>query len=160
MSIKEGFILSSSIMDHLKTVTNGQDTVHSSIELDVARSVRILHIEDDETIAEVAREMFEEQGWQVHSCDDGNAAIEHISGVVHYDFLLFDYDLPGINGLELVQRARRLVHRSRTPVGILSATPVEAEAREAGADVFLRKPQDIGLLAETIRRLLGQRQQF
>jgi len=146
-------------MDHLKAVPSGHDTVHCSIELDVARSIRILHIEDDETIATVAREMFEEQGWQVQTCDDGNAAIEHISGAVHYDFLLFDYDIPGINGLELVRRARKLVHRSCVPVGILSASPVEAEAREAGADVFLRKPQDIGLLAKSISRLLGKRQQ-
>ena len=139
------------------TVISGHDTVHSSIEVDVALSIRILHIEDDETIATLAKEMFEEKGWQVHTCDDGNAAIEHISGAVHYDFLLFDYQLPGIDGLELVRRARTLVHRSRTPVGVLSATPVEAEAREAGADVFLRKPQDIGLLAETINRLLAER---
>lgn len=101
--------------------------------------------------------MLEEQGWQVQTCDDGNAAIEHISGGVHYDFLLFDYDLPGINGLELVRRARKLVRRSRIPVGVLSATPLEAEAREAGADVFLRKPQDIGLPAEIISTLLAER---
>lgn len=120
--------------------------------------MRILHIEDDETIAAVAKEMFEEQGWQVQTCDDGNAALEYISGEAHYDFLLFDYDLPGINGIELVQRARKLVHRSCTPIGVLSATPVEAEALEAGADIFLRKPQDIGLLTETINHLLGERQ--
>jgi DNA-binding response OmpR family regulator len=143
-------------MDHLKTVTSGQETVHGSIELDVAPGIRILHIEDDETIAALAREMFEQEGWQVHTCGDGNDAIEHISGAVHYDFLLFDCDLPGINGLELVQRARKLRHRSRIPIGVLSATPVEAEAREAGADVFLRKPQDIGLLAETVNTLLAQ----
>jgi DNA-binding response OmpR family regulator len=146
-------------MDQLKTVTNGPDTVYGSIDLDVAPSIRILHIEDDQTIAAVAKEMFEEQGWQVHTCDDGNAAIEHISGRVHYDFFLFDYDLPGINGLELVRRARKLVHRSRTPIGVLSATPIEAEAKQAGADVFLRKPQDIGSLAERIGRLLRERQQ-
>ena len=146
-------------MDQLKTVTNGPDTVYGSIDLDVAPGIRILHIEDDKTIAAVAKEMFEEQGWQVHTCDDGNAAIEHISGRVHYDFLLFDYDLPGINGLELVRRARKLVHRSRTPIGVLSATPIEAEAKQAGADVFLRKPQDIGSLAERIGRLLRERRQ-
>ncbi len=84
-----------------------QDTAHSSIELNEPRIVRILHIEDDETVAAVAKEMFEEQGWQVQTCDDGNAAVEHISGEAHYDFLLFDYDLPGINGIELVQRARK-----------------------------------------------------
>ena len=143
----------------MKTVTNGDDTAHSAIELAMPRTIRILHIEDDKTIATVAREIFEEEGWQVETCEDGNAGIEHISGRVHYDFLLIDYDLPGINGLELVRRARRLVHRSRTPVGVLSATPVEAEAREAGADVFLQKPQDIGLLAETVGALLDARRQ-
>ncbi|HJP90841.1 MAG TPA: response regulator [Pyrinomonadaceae bacterium] len=146
-------------MGHVKTVTSGHDSVHSSIELDVAPSIRILHIEDDETIATLAKEMFEEKGWQVHTCDHGNAAIEHISGAVHYDFLLFDYQLPGIDGLELVRRARKLVHRSRTPVGVLSATPIEAEAKEAGANVFLRKPQDIGSLAERISRLLREHRQ-
>ena len=145
-------------MDQLKTVASDHNTVHGSIELDVARTIRILHIEDDKTIAALAKDMFEEQGWQVHTCNDGYAASEHISGAVHYDFLLFDYDVPGINGLELVRHARKLAHRSRTPVGVLSASPVEAEAREAGADVFLRKPQDIGLLAERISRLLGDRQ--
>ena len=139
--------------------TSNRDTVHSSIELDVTPGIRILHIEDDKTIATLAKEMFEERGWQVHTCDDGNAAIEHISGKVHYDFLLFDYRLPGIDGLELVRRTRKLVHRSRTPVAILSATPIEAEAREAGADLFLRKPQDIVSLAERISRLLRERRQ-
>ena len=143
-------------MDHLKTVIGSKNTVPSSIELDVARGVRILHIEDDETIATLAREMFEEEGWQVHTCNDGDAAIEHISGAAHYDFLLFDYDLPGINGLDLARRVRKLVHRSRTPVGILSANPVEAEARDAGADVFFRKPQDIRLLTESINRVLSE----
>jgi DNA-binding response OmpR family regulator len=143
-------------MDQLKTVTSGQDTAPCSIELDAARTIRTLHIEDDETIATVAREILEEQGWQVQTCNDGDAAIEHISGGVHYDFLLIDYDLPGVNGLDLVKRARNLAHRFRTPIGVLSASAVEAETREAGADVFLRKPQDIGSIAVTIVRLLSE----
>ena len=103
--------------------------------------------------------MFEAQGWRVETCADGNAALENISGEDQYDLLLFDYDLPGINGLELINHARELDHRCATPIVVLAASPVEAEAREAGADVFLRKPQDIGLLAETINRLLRERQQ-
>lgn len=144
-------------MGQLKTVTRAQDRVHPSIELDVARSIRILLVEDDETIAAIAREMFEEQSWQVHTCNDGNVAIEHISVGVHYDSMLVDYGLPGINGLELIQRARKLVHHACTPIVMLSATPVGLAAREAGADVFLQKPQDVISLVETISRLLGPR---
>lgn len=90
---------------------------------------------------------------------DGASALEKISGDSHFDLLLFDYDLPDLNGIELVQKARQMVHRSGTPIVMLSATPVEAAASEAGADVFLNKPQDIGSLVETITRLLGEHEQ-
>lgn len=144
-------------MDHLKTVTKTRHFVHSAIELDVGPSIRILLIEDDETIAALAREMLEEQGWQVQTCADGNAAVEHISGGVHYDFLLVDYGLPGIDGLEVVKRARQLVHRATMPIAVLSATPINLAAHEAGADVFLQKPQAVIALVETISRLVGPR---
>ena len=69
------------------------------------------------------------------------------------------YDLPGVNGLELVSRAREPAHRARIPIVVLSATPIGAEARAAGADVFLQKPQDVTSLVDTISRLLGERGQ-
>ena len=107
----------------------------------------------------MAKELLEAQGWQVDSCTDGNEGLQRISGDAHYDLLLLDYDLPGVNGLELVRRARKLTHRARTPIVVLSATPIGASAREAGADVFLQKPQDVTALVETISRLLGEREQ-
>lgn len=44
------------------------------------RAVRILHVEDDEMVAELAKEMLEIQGWQVETCANGSAALEKISG--------------------------------------------------------------------------------
>ena len=64
-----------------------------------------------------------------------------------------------MNGLELVHCARELDHRCDTPMVVLAGSPVEAAAREAGADVFLRKPQDIGSVVETIKRLFEEREQ-
>lgn len=146
-------------MTELKTITGEQDSVHSSIVLEDASTVSILHVEDDEIVASVAREILEAQGWRVETCGDGSAALEKISGKDQYDLLLIDNDLPGVNGLQLINHARELDHRCATPMVLLSANPIEAEAREAGADVFLRKPQGIGMLTETINRLLGERQQ-
>jgi len=122
-------------------------------------AIRILHVEDHEMVSGVAREMLEKQGWQVETCSDGNVAWGKISSDAHYGLLLVDSALPGVNGLELVRRARTLAHRSRTPIIVLSASPVGAEAREAGADMFLEKPQDIGSLVEKITRLLSEREQ-
>jgi CheY-like chemotaxis protein len=117
--------------------------------------VTVLHVEDHDIVARMAKEMLESEGWEVETCSDGNAALEKICGNARYDLLLLDYDLPGVNGLELVSRARKLVHRARTPIVLLSATPVGLAARKAGADVFLQKPQDVTSLVETINRLLG-----
>jgi CheY-like chemotaxis protein len=128
-------------------------------ESKAVRPARILHVEDDETVAAMAKEMLEEQGWQVQTCADGSAAFKEISGKEDYDLLLVDYDLPGINGLELIRHARELDHRCATPMVVLSASPVEAAARDAGADVFLHKPQDVSSLVETINRLLEERAQ-
>lgn len=79
------------------------------------RTIRILHVEDDKTVAGIVKEMFENQGWQVDSCADGNAALEKISGEEDYDLLLVDYDLPGANGLGTINHARELDHRCSTP---------------------------------------------
>ncbi|HKU76040.1 MAG TPA: response regulator [Pyrinomonadaceae bacterium] len=121
--------------------------------------VTVLHVEDHDIIARMAKEMLETEGWEVETCADGNTALEKICGHTRYDLLLLDYDLPGVNGLELVSRARALIHRARTPIVVLSATPIGLDARKAGADVFLQKPQDVTTLVKTINRLLGVREQ-
>ncbi len=127
-----------------------------AIALQSASTIRILHIEDDETISGMVKEMLEIEGWTVETIADGKEASANISGDHQYHLLLIDYDLPSVNGLEIVRRARSLPHRITTPIVVLSATPVEAAAREAGADVFLQKPQDVNSLVETVSRLLGE----
>ncbi|HJP93499.1 MAG TPA: response regulator [Pyrinomonadaceae bacterium] len=128
-------------------------------EVSEIHTVTILHVEDDKMVAEIVKETLESQGWEVDTCANGNAALEKISSEADYDLFLIDYDLPGVNGLELVRRARNLAHRSRTPIVMLSASPVEAAAREAGAKVFLQKPRDVVSLIETITCLLEERGQ-
>ncbi|HJP94131.1 MAG TPA: response regulator [Pyrinomonadaceae bacterium] len=122
-------------------------------------AVRILLVEDNEMVAGAVTETLETKGWAVEGCSDGTAALERIESDAHYDLLLLDYDLPGVNGIELVHRARKLAHRSHTPIIVLSATPVEAAALKAGADEFLPKPKGVSSLVETISRLLGEREE-
>ncbi len=52
-----------------------------------------------------------------------------------------------------------MFHRRYMPIVMMSGTLDEATALEAGADAFLRKPQGIALLVETINRLLHEREQ-
>jgi DNA-binding response OmpR family regulator len=102
------------------------------------QSLTVLHVEDDEMISGIVKEILESVGWSVETCSDDAVAVENICGNAHYDLLLVDYDLPGLNGVELVRRTRRMDHRALMPIIVLSAIPVEAHAREAGADVCLQ----------------------
>ena len=122
-------------------------------------NIKILLVEDNQIVAGAIAETLEEKGWAVETCADGTLALEKIAGEADYDLFVFDYDLPGVNGIELVQKARQLDHRSSTPIVMLSATPAETAAVEAGADVFLNKPQGIRTLIETITDLLGETEQ-
>ena len=102
MSVKESSVVH---QVPLNTFNNGQQDIHRSLDLDEASTVRILYVEDDETVAANTKEVLEQQGWQVDSCADANAGIARILGDARYDFVLVDYRLPGLNGLELVKRA-------------------------------------------------------
>jgi two-component system, OmpR family, response regulator len=118
------------------------------------RAVRILHVEDNKLVADAVRDSLTDMGWAVVTYADGAEAAEVLAGSKPFDLLIFDYDLPGKNGLELLHHARALPHRRRVPTVMFSASDVEAEAWRAGADAFLRKPEDISSLAATVTRLL------
>ena len=117
-------------------------------------SLTILYAEDHAAIRLAVRETLEREGWRVVACADGATALAKLEGVESYALLIFDNLLPGLSGLELVRRARALAHRRSTPVVIVSASEAGAEALAAGADVFLRKPQDVGLLVGAVRSLV------
>ena len=126
---------------------------------EATQPIRILHVEDDPTIAALVQEISEHEGWKVEHCIDGTIALKELAADTDYDVLLVDYQLPGVNGLEVVRQARSMVHRQDLRIIMLSGTLHEAEAREAGADGFLRKPQDIGSIVETVNRLVGEHEQ-
>jgi len=75
------------------------------------RPITVLHVEDDPTIASLIQEMSEHEDWEVEHCTDGIIALQELGSNRDYDVLLVDYKLPGVNGLELVRQARRMIHR-------------------------------------------------
>jgi CheY-like chemotaxis protein len=115
----------------------------------------ILYAEDDETLRSAITELLEDAGWRVEQCAGGNVAMNRLAGGFLYDLLLFDNDLPGATGLELTRYARRLPRYGRTPIIVFSAGAHEAEARGAGADRFLRKPEDVARLVEVVASLVA-----
>jgi CheY-like chemotaxis protein/tetratricopeptide (TPR) repeat protein len=127
------------------------------LECPETRSVCVLHVEDESIVSEPVSVMLQDEGWSVETCATGAAALEKLEGGERFDVLIFDNRLPDTNGMELIRHTRTLAHRQHTPIIMLSGDEVEAEARRAGANVFLRKPGDVSSIPETVARLLARK---
>jgi two-component system response regulator VicR/two-component system response regulator RegX3 len=114
----------------------------------------ILLIEDYEPVRQSVKETLELDGYRVSTCEDGLVALRLIQSEAQFDLIILDNQLPNMGGLELTRRARELPHRKETPIIMLSASECVRDAFLAGANMFLRKPQDIGKIVETVARLL------
>ena len=115
----------------------------------------ILYVEDNKVVADAVAETLASEGWRVELCADGLAGLRRIEGDAHYDLRLLDNELPYLSGIALVRRARKLPHRARTPIIVISASEAEYGAREAGSDLFLKKPEGLRKLTLSIRRVLN-----
>lgn len=118
------------------------------------RPAVILYAEENMMLWQTVCDVLEFAGWYVkrHGAGYGYA---HIESREHFDLLIIDRDSRMVDGLTLVRRARQLPHRRETPIILISLSDCADEAREAGADAFLRKPNNLIELVETIRRLLA-----
>lgn len=135
------------------------DTASGPVHMDEQiQTLRILHVEDDLTVAGLVQEIAQHEAWELAHRMEGSAALDELASDTHYDLLLVDHELPGISGIELIEQVRTMFHRRYMPIVMMSGTLDEAAALDAGADAFLRKPQGIGSLVETITRLVRERE--
>jgi two-component system response regulator MprA len=119
-------------------------------------SPRILLVDDDEALTAMLAAGLRYGGLEVVVTADGPAGLE--AAQAHRpDLILLDWMLPGIDGLSLCQRLRRLVD---SPIIMLTARDTVADrvaGLDAGADDYLVKPFHLDeLLARVRARLRGR----
>ena len=102
----------------------------------------------------LVKELLELEGWLVETESNGVSALRKLARGRRYDVIVTDNSLPGLCGLELIRRVRKMQRHERTPIIMLSGNPYQSEAEGAGADRFLRKPEDVFALPQVILGLL------
>ena len=115
--------------------------------------MRVLVAEDDRGLSEVIGRGLQEKGYVVDLVPDGDAALRFLR-IYEYSVVILDWRMPGLSGLEVVQRMRRI--RSATPVLMLTARDTPANrvtGLDAGADDYLVKPFDFSELLARLRAL-------
>lgn len=121
---------------------------------DAAAAVeRVLLVDDDAAVLEVARQILESIGYEVVARNRAQAAVDVLSDPAErISLLLTDIAMPGMDGLSLAREAKRL----RPALPIVCCTGFgdarsERTAAEIGVAAFIRKPIDFDLYAKTIR---------
>jgi two-component system response regulator MtrA len=114
---------------------------------------RVLLVEDDPSIREVASLGLQEAGLTVESAPDGRDGLARFRSDP-YDLVVLDVMLPELDGLEVCRQIRRT---SRVPVLMLSArgdTVDVVVGLELGADDYVTKPFELAELVARARALL------
>jgi DNA-binding response OmpR family regulator len=116
-------------------------------------AVRILLVEDEPRMRALVRRGLSEHGHVVDVADSGPAALE-LSRAAHFDVIVLDVMLPGLDGIEVARRLR--ARADRTPVLMLTARDAAADivsGLDAGADDYLSKPFSFKVLLARLRAL-------
>ena len=121
---------------------------------DGAVPVRVLLVEDDASVREVAAMVLERVGFEVTSVDDGKAAVAEALRPAAHDLMVLDLMLPGMTGLDVCRAVRR---SSNIPIVILTARADATDmvaGLELGADDYITKPFDPAVLVARVRAVL------
>ncbi len=115
------------------------------------RPVRVLAVEDDESVRRLYEAVLEEAGHDVRVAGNGRDALDMLDW--EPDLILLDLMLPVMDGYEFLRRLRSLPAGAHVPVLVLSAALPPGRHSVRGAEAVLRKPFDFDVLMHTIRRL-------
>lgn len=112
----------------------------------------ILIIEDTESLRKLTRKILEKEGFSVDEAENGEIALEKISGETKYSLILLDIMMPKMDGMEFIKNLRIF---SEVPVVFITALSDERSqvlAYENGADGYLTKPFSKALLLSMVKR--------
>jgi DNA-binding response OmpR family regulator len=126
-------------------------------EFSSARRGRILVADDEPHIRRILATILESGGFVVDQVGDGTAAMERLSEEAPYEMALLDLMMPGLTGLEILEKIPLLPHRHELAVVILTAKGQDADREAAfrlGARDFVTKPFSPKKLLARIRQLL------
>jgi DNA-binding NarL/FixJ family response regulator len=119
-------------------------------------AVKILVVDDQPLIVEELCEFLESKGYGCIPCESGQQAIERFEEDLDIGLVLCDLQMPGLDGIELVQALQRLSGKHRAFEAIMLTGRADKQdvikALRAGFADYYQKPVDLAELLEGVRR--------
>lgn len=122
--------------------------------------MRILFAEDDRDLSRAVKALLEHSGYSVDVVDNGLDAVDYAESG-GYDGLILDWMMPGMSGVEALERLRR--KGVATPCLMLTARDAVEDrvaGLDAGADDYLAKPFATSELLARVRAMLRRKADY
>ncbi|MDJ0869469.1 MAG: response regulator, partial [Myxococcota bacterium] len=119
-------------------------------------SARILVVDDDPQNRDLLARRLERQGFEVETARDGIDGLRRIESGDHH-LVMLDVMMPGMNGLEVLERVRRTRSMAELPVILATALAETEDAVEGlgrGANDYVTKPFDFPMVVARVRTQL------
>lgn len=118
----------------------------------------VLYVDDDDTMLVMVQQLLERAGYRVSSFQSANEALAAVrSQPEAYDFVLTDFNMPELSGLEVARALKRI--RPSLPVVLSSGYITEdllAQAQLAGVRSLLEKQNTFQELCAMVEQILAQ----
>jgi len=112
----------------------------------------VLIVENDQNFAKVLLDMARDKGFKGVVELDGEAGLT-AAREIRPDAITLDVDMPGMNGLEVLDRLKRDPETRHIPVHIISGVEQKREGLKAGAMAYLTKPVSKDALDDAFSRI-------
>ena len=123
------------------------------------RKMRFLVADDFSTMRRIVRNLLKELGYtDVEEADDGSTALARLKSE-KFDFVVSDWNMPNMTGIELLRAVRADAALKHLPVLIVTAEAKKeniVEAAHAGASGYIVKPFTAATLDEKLTKILSR----
>ncbi|GAC1388811.1 MAG: hypothetical protein NVSMB31_03570 [Vulcanimicrobiaceae bacterium] len=120
---------------------------------------RVLIADDDPAICTLIDTVLKKGPYDIVTCNDAESALVAVNREQTFDIIICDFMLPGISGIDLIERLRSDSRTKRVPILMISGHTnyaMDGRARTAGANMFLNKPFTISQLRTAVMQLLSE----
>ena len=125
--------------------------------MDVNKKIKILIVDDFATMRKVIRNLLKQSGYEnVIEAEDGVAAMNVLKST-KIDFVISDWNMPNMTGIELLRAVRSDNELSALPFLMVTAESLKGnvvEAVKAGVSNYIVKPFTAEVLGEKIDKIL------
>ncbi len=120
------------------------------------KNMKILVVDDFSTMRRIVKNLLGDLGFKnIDEADDGNTALPKLQAG-GFDFLVTDWNMPGMTGLDLLKTVRADPNLASMPVLMVTAESKREqiiEAAQAGVNGYIVKPFTAGTLEEKINKI-------